>query len=539
MSFNPDFISFRFISLKLFFLIFCFSILPLVGCIEVSSIKTEKSTPNSLKKLNLFDIDPNNNATSVKRDANIILKFNTQLDPSTIKSNLENNTCSGTIQISSNNFKTCLKINNLHLFNNNKNLLLKPTRVYKANAIYKIRVTKNLKAKNGTSLKDDFITSSGFRTTWSHQLGTSGDDYGIEITVDSKENIYVTGLTSANKNNNEKDLFLTKFSMNGYQKWIIQAGFDRSVTKAVLKTNDNNKIVLGAYSNEKEKSALLISNYSFNGKKIFAKTIPLNGESRGNGLTIDKEGNIYVTSVTPFDILKIGGEGKKIWGNQLNPDIEINDLDVDKSNNLYITGIMKNSLDGKTSKGGSDIFLLKISHMGPKIWSRTFGSKNDESATSIAIKSDDSIAISGYITQSKSFNDIKIVNKDAFVAKYSKEGELKWTHIFKGKKSQACTVSKWTAEGSLLVGGYTEGSLEGQNYIGKEDSFLAKFNDVGDLIWIKQFGTEENERPLGIGVGNEGQIYVTGFSEGQIDGAQYNGGRDIFIVKYNKNGIKQ
>ena len=155
------------------------------------------------------------------------------------------------------------------------------------------------------------------------------------------------------------------------------------------------------------------------------------------------------------------------------------------------------------------------------------------------IKSDDSIAISGYITQSKSFNDIKIVNKDAFVAKYSKEGELKWTHIFKGKKSQACTVSKWTAEGSLLVGGYTEGSLEGQNYIGKEDSFLAKFNDVGDLIWIKQFGTEENERPLGIGVGNEGQIYVTGFSEGQIDGAQYNGGRDIFIVKYNKNGIKQ
>jgi len=33
--------------------------------------------------------------------------------------------------------------------------------------------------------------------------------------------------------------------------------------------------------------------------------------------------------------------------------------------------------------------------------------------------------------------------------------------------------------------------------------------------------------------------YVTGYTEGQMDGAKYNGGRDIFLVQFNKEGEKQ
>ena len=90
-----------------------------------------------------------------------------------------------------------------------------------------------------------------------------------------------------------------------------------------------------------------------------------------------------------------------------------------------------------------------------------------------------------------------------------------------------------------LITEYTESSLENGIQRGKEDSFLAKFNNDGELIWLKQFGTKENERPLALGLGSKGEIYVTGFSEGQIDGSKYNGGRDIFLVKFDKNGVKQ
>ena len=56
---------------------------------------------------------------------------------------------------------------------------------------------------------------------------------------------------------------------------------------------------------------------------------------------------------------------------------------------------------------------------------------------------------------------------------------------------------------------------------------------------VRQFGTEENERPIGLAEDSSGQIFVTGFSEGKIDGSKYNGNRDIFLVKFDKNGIKQ
>jgi len=38
---------------------------------------------------------------------------------------------------------------------------------------------------------------------------------------------------------------------------------------------------------------------------------------------------------------------------------------------------------------------------------------------------------------------------------------------------------------------------------------------------------------------HEGQIYVTGFTEGEMNGAKYSGGKDIFLVQFNKNGEKQ
>ena len=83
---------------------------------------------------------------------------------------------------------------------------------------------------------------------------------------------------------------------------------------------------------------------------------------------------------------------------------------------------------------------------------------------------------SGYSYTRELVNIGKKENKDAFVAKYDTEGKLNWIHIFKGKKLEECTVSLWTSEGDLLVGGYTESSLGDETNIGKEDSFLAKLS---------------------------------------------------------------
>ena len=298
-------------------------------------------------------------------------------------------------------------------------------------------------------------------------------------------------------------------------------------------------INLRAYSQEKESSAVILAVYAVDGKKIFSKTIKLNGTAPGNGLTMDKDGHIYIPAATPFNVMKISKTGKIILGTELSPGLRIRALAADTENALYITGSIKQSLDRKKIKGGSDIFLLKISQHGLKRWSRTFGTALNGSGTALAIHSDQAVAVAGYIPQAESAAEGDAGAQDAFVVKYNSAGKQQWTYIFKGKNSEQSTVVLWTPEGELLVGGYTESSLKEQHHAGKEDAFLAKFDSAGKLLWLRQFGTEENERPLGLALGREGQIFVTGFTEGQMDGAKFSGGRDIFLVQFDKDGVKQ
>jgi hypothetical protein len=511
----------------------------LFGCGGAVVVKVEKSETASLKVPELVSVEPADNASRVKRNAKILLSFNEPMDSLTLSVNTEDTECSGTIQLSTNDFKRCVRMNPLELKDDFKKIVLSPKGIYAAQKFHQIRLSTEIKTIKGVSLKKEITGKPGFQTSWSQQIGTAGDDIGFAAIVDLEGNIYLAGLTSAGESGDEKDLFLAKYSPNGFQQWIQQAGFGRSVTAAVLQINEDAQLRLSAYSQEEGSSAVILATYSMDGKKIFSKIIDLPGTAPGNGLAMDKDGHIFVPAATPFNILKIRKSGEKSWGTELSPGLTIRALATDKENGMYISGNMKQSLDGKKSKGGTDIFLLKISQQGPKRWIRAFGTTLDESATALATKDAEVVAVVGYLPQTSGATDEETKKYDAFVVNYNSFGKQQWSYILKGTNSEQSTVTAWTPAGDLLVGGYTDSSLEDQLHSGKEDVFLAKFDSAGVLLWLRQFGTPENERPFALAIGKAGQIYVTGYTEGQMDGAKYNGGRDIFLVQFNKEGEKQ
>ena len=57
---------------------------------------------------------------------------------------------------------------------------------------------------------------------WTKLLGTSSDDYGFGVTVDSSDNIYVTGYTAGGLDNNSNsgslDIFLVKLNSDGVKQ---------------------------------------------------------------------------------------------------------------------------------------------------------------------------------------------------------------------------------------------------------------------------------------------------------------------------------
>ena len=274
----------------LIFVILLSGFLSSCGGTVIVPVKNPETT--SLKIPELVSLEPADNASTVKRNAKIILTFNEPLDTLTLIVNTKDTQCSGTLQISSNDFINCVRMNPLELKDGNKQIVLSPRGVYAANEFHQLRVTTEIKSASGVSLKKEITTKPGFRTTWSQQMGTSGNDIGFAVSVDSAGNIYLAGLTSGGESGAEKDLFLAKYSPSGFRNWIQQAGFGRTVTAAVLRQKETGQLSLSAYAQEKESSAVILASYTLAGKKIFSKIIDLTGAAPGNGLTMDPEGHI-------------------------------------------------------------------------------------------------------------------------------------------------------------------------------------------------------------------------------------------------------
>ncbi|MBI5376947.1 MAG: SBBP repeat-containing protein [Candidatus Schekmanbacteria bacterium] len=72
-----------------------------------------------------------------------------------------------------------------------------------------------------------------------------------------------------------------------------------------------------------------------------------------------------------------------------------------------------------------------------------------------------------------------------------------------------------------------------------EDVFVIKFDASGVKQWTRQIGTSSHDVAEGITTDKSGNIYITGTTEGGLDGNTYLGRYDIFIVKYDFLGEKQ
>jgi len=65
------------------------------------------------------------------------------------------------------------------------------------------------------------------------------------------------------------------------------------------------------------------------------------------------------------------------------------------------------------------------------------------------------------------------------------------------------------------------------------------FGQSNTKQWTKQLGTSSDDKGRGVTTDPSGNIYVTGETRGNLDGNTNSGRNDIFLVKYNSDGVKQ
>lgn len=89
--------------------------------------------------------------------------------------------------------------------------------------------------------------------------------------------------------------------------------------------------------------------------------------------------------------------------------------------------------------------------------------------------------------------------------------------------------------GNVYTAGGTTGSIGAPN-AGLSDAIIAKYDSQGNLLFTRQFGTSGYESIFGLGTDNQGNFYVSGYTEGELGGPKQAEQYDAFVAKYDSNG---
>ena len=119
-------------------------------------------------------------------------------------------------------------------------------------------------------------------------------------------------------------------------------------------------------------------------------------------------------------------------------------------------------------------------------------------------------------------------------------GQNTWVKTFGGSQyDSGFSVTSTTDGGYVLTGGTgsNDGDFNGMNK-GESDIFVIKLNSSGDIVWKKTYGGSDWEEGSSITSTTDGGYVLTGgtsSNNGDFSG-MYKGGRDIFVMKLDKNG---
>ncbi|MEO5674707.1 MAG: T9SS type A sorting domain-containing protein [Chitinophagales bacterium] len=109
---------------------------------------------------------------------------------------------------------------------------------------------------------------------------------------------------------------------------------------------------------------------------------------------------------------------------------------------------------------------------------------------------------------------------DGFVCKYDPDGNFLWVKIIGGPETEACQKVAVNDRGDVFVTGYSEGDFNADSVSfisnGEADCFVAKYNSSGILQWIRRFGGEGDDYSYSLALDTNGRCVVTGVFEHSI-----------------------
>ena len=203
-------------------------------------------------------------------------------------------------------------------------------------------------------------------------------------------------------------------------------------------------------------------------------------------------------------------------------------------NDVYVAGATSGVL-GETSAGLQDIYLRSYDRDGNLQWTRQFGTPGLDQTTGGTLRARGNLVVVAGIVRGSLPGHTWAGNNDAFVRTYDRQGNYLWDLQFGTPQNEAVRSVAIAEDGSIFISGQTLGQLTDQPNQGLADAYVARINRDGTTAWLRQFGTSATDEAIGVTV-SEDAVYVTGTTAGALPGNVSAGDFDNFVARLTLNG---
>lgn len=427
-------------------------------------------------------------------------------------------------------------------------------------------------------------------------MGGIDDDLSQGVAVDGSGNVYVTGYfnSTANIGNTSatsagfSDIFLAKYNSSGNLLWVQSAGgafgdigYDVAIdgngnvyitgafqATATFGKNTVNEAIIGSSGI----ADIFLAKYNSNGVFQWVRSAGGAAADRGQAIALDANGSVYVTgnyqgtanfNITPnittltsagmrdIFLAKYDSNGTFQWvksAGGASDDFGI-DIGLDNSGKVYITGYYSGTINfgsiSKTAMGDTEIFLTKYDPVTADwVWVQSSGGTGSDYAYCLAVDGSGNAHIAGNYGGTAAFGDTTLnsTSGNAYIAKYNGSGMLQWVRSTSGYNPKVPQGIVLDGSGNAYMTGYyfytaSFGTIS-TTAAGQSDIFVAKYNNNGIIQWVKSAGGANFEYARGIAAKENGSLFVIGYYQGTssigtstVTSAGLN---DVFIMRMDK-----
>jgi hypothetical protein len=256
---------------------------------------------------------------------------------------------------------------------------------------------------------------------WTRQFGGAGADVASAVAVDQAGSVFVSGTTSSSLAEGVQpksfDAFVRRYDAAGNEGWTRQLGTEGGDNARDVTVDQANHLLVAGSTEGTLPGQVsgkgfdaFVASFDTDGRTLWIRQFGSTGDDFGVAVAADREGNVFVAGTagealsgrpspggrTAF-LTQFDQTGVALWTDQFDTGAADDawDVAVAGEGTAYLVGATQRALPGQRAAGRIDAFVRQYGPGGREVWTRQYGTPEDDYALAVAVDQDRGLVIAG------------------------------------------------------------------------------------------------------------------------------------------------